>query len=175
MKKYVIGTLGVVIVVLVSIIYKKEMATIYKFPSVPENTTIEVDVDVPLTLYVFFSKNNCIDCMEIIGVLNNLPPHFFVSGMVPKKELENEKELREITGARFPLMSFKKYKKYIPWYTPSVLGVSPDGDILFVLPGIPGIKCYLKIFLDSFYAKLYPIFLKDKIPGSSSKNHQTGG
>ena len=163
MKNYVIGILLVAILVLSSIIFKNEMSPSprNKFPVLAE--FMRGDVEVPLFLYVFFSKNNCIDCLGIIETLGRLPSHFVVIGLVPQSQLENEKELREITGAAFPLISAAKYKKYIPWYTPTIIGVSPERDILFVLPGVPGEKEYLLHFLDSLYERVYPIFLEKKI------------
>lgn len=163
MKNYVIGTLAVIILVLASIIYKIETSPRNQFPVLEETQIRGNDVKVPLFLYVFFSKTNCRDCMEVIEVLNDLPPHFVVSGVVPADELKEEKELRRITGAAFPLLNLAKYKKYIPWYAPTIVGVSPKGEILFVLPGVPGGKTYLQNFLDSLYGKLYPVFLKEKL------------
>jgi hypothetical protein len=164
MKNYIIGTLAVIILVMASLFYRNNTAPVNKkFPAVMEAE--KYDVEAPLFLYVFLSKNNCIDCMGFIEVLNSLPPQFVVSGVVPDGDLKNGKELREITGATFPLMSVKKLKKFIPWYTPSTIGVSPNGDIIFQLPGVPGEKLYIEKFLDSLYGKLYPIFLKEKLSG----------
>ena len=163
MKNYIIGVLVVIIVVLSSLLYKQDKTTVPKrFPALEEAK--KGDVEVPLILYVFFSKRNCLDCMEVIRTLNHLPPHFVVRGIVPKKELEDEKELRAITGAEFPLMTAEKYRKYLPWYTPCIIGVSPiDGRIIFSLPGVPGEKEYLENFLESIYSKLYPIFVEQKL------------
>jgi len=162
MKNYIIGVLVVIIVILSSLLYKQDKISVPKrFPALEEAKA--GDVEVPLILYVFFSKRNCVDCMEGIQTLNNLPPHFIVRGIVPKKELADEKELRAITGAEFPLMTAEKYRDYIPWYTPSIIGVSPiDGEIIFTLPGVPGEKEYLVNFLESLYSKLYPIFAEQK-------------
>ena len=165
MKNYIIGTLAVIILVLVSIIYRNEKSPSPRniFPVSEETKNVNSEVEVPLFLYVFFSKRNCIDCMEFIEVLNNLPSHFKVVGIVPENELKDEKELRSTTGAAFPLMSSSKYRKYVPWYTPTIVGVSPTkGNIIFILPGVPGEKAYLENFLDSLYDKLYPVFLKEK-------------
>lgn len=160
MKNYIIGLLIVIILVLASFIYKIETSPRNRFPVLDE--TGKGDVEFPLFLYVFVSKKNCRDCMEMIEVLNDLPPHFIVRGLVPPNELKDEKELRYITGASFPLLDAAKYKKYIPWYAPSIVGVSPKGHIVFTLPGVPGEKAYLENFLESLYSKLYPIFLNQK-------------
>ena len=165
MKNYFIAGLAVIILVLSSLLYKQnKTSTPKRFPALKE--TAGSEAEVPLLLYVFFSKRNCIDCMEVLQTLNNLPPHFVVRGIVPKSELENEKELRQITGAEFPLIPISnKYRSFVPWYTPMIIGVSPiKGEIIFSLPGVPGEKEYLVNFLDSLYSKLYPIFLKEKLP-----------
>ena len=159
MKNYIIGTLAVIILVLTSIIYKHETSPRQRFPVLAEHK--KSDVEVPLLLYLFFTKKNCSDCFEFIQVLNQLPPQFKVFGIVPEDELKEEQELRYLTGAAFPLMGPAKYKKHIPRYTPAIVGVSLKGDIIFVLPGVPGEKEYLKKFLDSLYGKLYPIWLKE--------------
>jgi hypothetical protein len=171
MKNYIIGLLAVMIVVLASIMYKNEASPRYRFP-VLENTQA-ANKDAPLYLYVFFSKSNCPDCLEIIDVLNNLPPYFAVYGIVPENELKDENELRRITKAAFPLMSVSKYRKYVPRYAPTIVGISPPtGDILFILPGVPGEKDYLRTFLDNLYNKIYPIFLTEAFRGAHS---QKGG
>jgi len=164
MKNYIVVGLLVIILVLSSLLYKKGKTTVpRKFPVQKEEVANKSKVEVPLLLYIFFSKNNCRDCLEVIKVLNNLPPHFLVKGIVPRDELKDEQELRSITGAEFPIVSHTKYKKYIPWYTPSIIGASPiSGHIVFSLPGVPGSKEYVIQFLESLYEKAYPIFLREK-------------
>ena len=162
MKKYIIAVLMVIILVLASLLYKQSKTLApKKFPVLEEISGNRVEV--PLILYVFFTKKSCSDCLEVIRVLNDLPPHFIVRGIVPANELADEKDLRRITGATFPLLSHIKYKRFIPWYKPSIVGVSPNtGDIIFTLPGVPGGKEYLVDFLESLYGNLYHIFLKEK-------------
>ncbi len=163
MKNYIIAVLVVIILVLSSLLYKQSETSVPKKFPVLEDTP-GTNAEVPLILYVFFSKNGCGDCMEVIPALNNLPPHFIVRGIVPANELTDEKQLRRISGAKFPLLSHVKYKRFIPRYKPSIFGVSPNsGDIFFMLPGVPGGKEYLVDFLESLYNKLYPIFLNEKL------------
>jgi hypothetical protein len=119
-------------------------------------------VDVPLYLYVFFSKRNCHDCLQVIRELNHLETPYIVTGIVPQDELNDEKELRVITGAVFPLVGMDQYNQFLPWYTPSIIGVSPDGIILFTLPAVPGQSDYINKFLDSLYGKLLYIFIRKK-------------
>jgi thioredoxin-related protein len=152
MKNYVIGTLLVIILSVSSLFFKYHIANNILFTRFPVEI---IEADAPrLYLYVFFSKKNCYECLGIIEVLNDLPPRFVVSGVIPDAELENKKEIRFHTGATFPLESQSKYKRFAPRYTPTVVGVSARGEIFFVLPGVPGEKGYLKKFLDSMYNKL---------------------
>lgn len=163
MKNYLIVFLMVVILALTSIIYKNSKSSIYDgFPLKKISTA---DVDAPLFLYVFFSKNNCRDCMQVIELLNILPIQYRVVGVVPENELEKESELRSMTKAEFPLISIAKYKKYIPPYAPSILGISRKGKIYFILPGVPKAKEYLQKFLDEFHHKVYPSLIQlNEIP-----------
>jgi hypothetical protein len=144
-----------------SLMHKNSKTIGTNFPIENEFLQRAKDVEVPLFLYVFFSKRNCHDCLEIINILNDLPPHFIVVGVVPESELKNEKELRAITGAAFPLVSSKKYRSFLPWYAPTIIGVSPHSKVLFSLPGVPGETDYLKKFLNSLYSKIYPVFLQE--------------
>lgn len=164
LKNYVIGTLIVAVMVLVSIIYKNSRTLGIPFPVHDDAKLRAAKVEIPLYLYVFFSKQNCHDCLEVLQVLNDLPPHFIVTGVVPDNELKNEKELRAITGAIFPLTSISKIgKNHLPWYSPTIVGVSPNGKIIVSLPGVPREKEYLKTFLESLYGKTFPIFLDEKV------------
>jgi hypothetical protein len=76
--------------------------------------------------------------------------------------LKNEVDLRNTTGAAFNLTSIKEsYKKFIPHYKPTILGVEGSGKILFVLPGVPGEKEYLYNFLTNFYGKSLELLIPD--------------
>lgn len=162
MKNYVIGTLAVALLATASIMYKNENFP-RKWSPVIESGG-KGDVEFPLHLYVFLNKNNCTDCLEIVEVLNNLPPHFVVFGLVPEEQLDNETEIRQRTGAAFPLRSAGDFKKHAPWYSPTIVGVSPTtGKVYFTLPGVPGGKAYLESFLESLYSKLYPVFLEENV------------
>ncbi len=168
MKSYSIGLLSVVILLLGSIIYKQQNNIVsYHFP-IPETSGVK-SKEVPLYLFLFFSKNDCISCLqEIVEVLNSLPPYFCISGIVPEDELKNEQELRRLTGVSFPLFSNLRYRKYLPWHTPTIFGVSKAGKIIFILPGIQGQRNCLESTLLSIYGKLYPLLEKE---GNSEKKH----
>jgi hypothetical protein len=169
MKNYIIGILLVIILFFVSLSYKY-----YKTPNL-KNFPIEISLSTKvansnepnLFLFLFFSKDNCSDCLQTIRTLNNLPPQFVLTGVVPPKELEQEKKLRKVTGANFKLRSLnRKYKRFNPNFAPTLFGVSEKGIILFVLPSIPHQDQDLETFLLSFYYKSLPILISD---GLSSK------
>lgn len=163
MKNYVIGALIVVILSLSSLIYKYNTIENKSFSGVYPVEFKESDKGPKLYLYVFFSKKNCHDCLGIIEILNVLPSsQFVVKGVVPADELEDIKEIRSITGATFSIEGDEKFRKLIPKYTPSVVGLSKKSDFFFILPGVPGEKDYLEKFLYSFYHKVYPFLLTIK-------------
>ena len=99
--------------------------------------------------------------MDFIDILKELPSNFIVTGIMPANQLEKARELEILKGVEFPLESMDKYKKYIPWYTPTTIGVTPEGNIVFAIPGVPGEEKWLGNFLKSFYDKIYPNLLKE--------------
>jgi hypothetical protein len=153
-KNYIIALLAVVILFLGSIIYKQQNMMVWHHFPIPENIKSK-SADKPIYLFLFFSKNDCLPCLvEMVEILDTLPLEFCAAGIAPGDELKNEPELRRLTGASFPLYSYQKYKKYLPWHTPTLFGVSPSGKIIFVIPGIQGQKFNLRNFLNSIYGKL---------------------
>lgn len=159
MKNYIIILLLVCILVISSYYFRlNKIIILNKFPANDLNP-IE-GVDSPLFLFLFFSSKNCLPCLEIIEVLNNLPKNYQVIGIVPENDLLYESELRDLTGAQFALRSFKNYEKYAPRYAPSLVGVSRSKKILFVLPGVPKEKEYLEGFLHELSRKAYPILIE---------------
>lgn len=149
----------VCILALSSYIYKLNKTNIfYKFPYKKLNK-INDEMKDSLHLFLFFSMKNCPPCLDIIDVLNDLENNFQVIGIVPKQELLIEKDLRRITGAKFRLESVEKYQRFMPIYAPTIVGVSSQKTILFVLPAVPYEKEYLRQFLTEFHRKAYPILM----------------
>ena len=158
-----IGVLAVIILVVGSAIYKQQNTMVCHHFPIPESLKKKSD-DIPLYVFLFFSKNDCTPCLEeIVKVLKRLPSQFCVAGITPEEELKDESSLRHLTSVSFPLYSYQKYKMYLPWHTPTLFGVSPGGKIIFVLPGIPGQKSYLRNIISSIYGKLYPSFETESI------------
>lgn len=149
-------------VVIFSFMYKDARSPVLgKFPiDIPPQEN--VSDDPPLFLCFFFSRHHCPVCLEAIEILNQLPQQFVVTGIVPVGELKNEADFRNATGAVFNLVSFKEsYRRFTPHYAPAIFGVKSNGDILFVLPGVPGEKEYLYDFLINFYSKSIEILIPD--------------
>jgi len=153
MKKYIILVLIFLSLFLFSIIYKIENRNILgHFPS-HQNTKENKSTSPYLNLFIFFSVKNCKPCLEIIEVLNKLPEEFNVIGIIPENEFAIEEQVRRITKAKFKVVSQKKFKRFSPNYYPTIIGVSPREEILFVLPGVPNEKEYLINFLNDFFKK----------------------
>jgi hypothetical protein len=153
-KNCIIGLLLVCIIVICSFIYKDSHTPILnKFP-VENQAGKNAPGEPRLYLYFFFSRYHCPVCLETIEVLNELPPQFVVTGIVPAGELNKESEFRNATGAAFKLIPFNEsYRRFTPHYAPALFGVSANGDILFILPGVPGEKIYLYDYLSVFYSR----------------------
>lgn len=147
--------MGAVVLFLGSALYKQEHSMVcYHFP-VPQELKKQSTGSTPLYIFLFFSKKDCPSCLQkVLDVLNILSSQFCVAGIVPVEELKDEKELRQLTGALFPLYSYQEFKKYLPWHTPTLFGVSAAGKIIFVLPCISGQEDYLENFIKSIYGKL---------------------
>ncbi len=135
---YVIVLIVVILLVGVSYFYKFSSQDIYN--SFPLKKSYTEKSGPIFYLYIFFSKHNCNICLDLIPVLNDFPPEVKVIGVIPDKQLEEESQIRQMVGAAFELEGNSKYKKYIPIYSPALIGVSETGKIFFVLPVIPEFK-----------------------------------
>jgi hypothetical protein len=154
MKNYFIGFLVVCLMVLGSFFYKVSRTPALKGFPIPPSVIKDSGGEPSLYLFIFFSRNNCHTCMESIQTLNKLPSQFVVTGIVPGGELEDEKDFRSATGATFKLNALSgTYKRFTPFYAPTLFGVTGSGGILFVLPGVPEQDNYLHNFLVEFYSK----------------------
>lgn len=161
MKNYIIGLLVICLAVLGSFLYKTSISPVLERFPIEQVMVKKTGGEPPLYLFIFFSRNNCQVCLESIQVLNQLPPVFVVTGIVPVEELKNEVEFRKTTGASFKLIAFNKtFKKFSPHYAPTIFGVSGSGRVLFVLPGVPEQKDYLNNFLVNFYGKSMELLIQ---------------
>lgn len=150
MRKYFAAAAIVLILLSISFIYKSWQASnIFKnFPFALEDKNR--GQEKKLLLFLFFNKNTCKSCLEVIDVLDGLPDFFKLYGVVPDAELKNEMDIRGQTGVTFDLLSIKKFKKYKPFYIPTLLGVF-GRKIYFVIPAVPGAKDNIYELVMSFY------------------------
>jgi hypothetical protein len=164
LKNHAIEILVVSILLLTSIIYENSCSLGLPFPFHEKAKVRAANIDIPIFLYVYFSQRNCRDCLEILQVLNDLLPQVIITIVVLEGELEEEKEVKGVTGIAFLLIHFSKYsKRHHLWYTPSIIGDSHNRMNIFSLSGVSGEKDYLESFLKSLYDKTYEYFLNDQV------------
>ncbi len=160
MSKYLFALLGVAVLVLGSFLYKESRSRILtEFPRVADRSGEPQHAPV-LHLYLFFNSENCKDCLNLIDVLNDLPPQYSVTGLVPQRDFNNQEGLRVSTGAKFDLKCSDPLRRYLPHYAPTLYGTTGNGKVLFVLPAVPGESSYFMAFLDSFYRRAYQLILE---------------
>ncbi|MBN1272236.1 MAG: hypothetical protein JXB26_08180 [Candidatus Aminicenantes bacterium] len=107
-----------------------------------------------LILILFYSHKNCQECLEIIDVLNKIRDSFQIVGIVPDGELDNPFENETEFLPLFPVIGLKKYRKYLPPYTPAVLGVSGEGTVFFKIPITAYSAKTFKHYLLEFHSKI---------------------
>jgi thiol-disulfide isomerase/thioredoxin len=154
MKKFFAAALPAVLssLVLFSLLYKERQMNVFvRFGKAPAEAGEPV-----LYLYGFFSSESCASCRELIGVLNNLPVHFRITGVVPQAEAPRIELLKEEYQIRFPVYDAAKYRRYKPLINPSIIGASAKGKILFVLPCATMRPDEITSFLIGFQMKLAP-------------------
>ena len=158
MKNYLIGALGASTLLLSSLVYKNSKQL--KFNDLPTYCESELKkIEVPILLYFFFSENSCQNCLKIIEPLNRLPKHFKVIGIVPASESRLIPVFRKKNNISFPIHSISNFKRYVPFFTPSLIGISPKGNTIFVLPVVPPQQEILTKYLDDLYSKYYCYFI----------------
>jgi hypothetical protein len=162
MKIVTIICLLIATAVLGFLLYENSRQPAYKGFPVEKNQQSVHQVPFFLYLYIFFKPEDNPGSLEIIPELNRLPAHFKIIGVVPDRHLEAEDRLRRKTGATFPLTGISRFKKYEPFYTPTIAAISEKGNIFFVKPIVAGEKESFKRFLYIFYQNIYPSLLKEK-------------
>ncbi|MBN1274244.1 MAG: hypothetical protein JXB26_18430 [Candidatus Aminicenantes bacterium] len=156
MRKLIMILMGVIILFLSSIIYRERITPVTThFPV--KRLGKELSGEVKLNLILYFSMNNCIPCLKVIDLLDELPDEVRVIGIVPEKEIMLTNEIREKTGALFPIQSLKRSKRYNPIYAPTLYGVGSDGIIYFILPCVGFEETYFREYLTEFLRKAYPL------------------
>ncbi|MBM3305293.1 MAG: hypothetical protein FJY79_05015 [Candidatus Aminicenantes bacterium] len=116
MIRYLAGILALCLLVLVSIIYKQNRTN--ALLGFEKGDPAQASEPV-LYLYGFFSSDSCMPCGEVIGVLNQLPDYFKVTGVVPKREAHRIGALREQYKIQFPIHDPSRYRRYRPLINPT--------------------------------------------------------
>jgi hypothetical protein len=154
MRKLFMILMGVIILYLSSIIFRERMTPIIThFPV--KRLGEELSGEVKLNLILYFSMNNCPPCLKVIDFLKEPSDGIRVVGIVPEKEIPLLNEIRQTTGADFPIYSVKRWKRYRPIYAPTLFGVGPDGIIYFMLPCVGLEEIYLREYLAEFMRKAH--------------------
>ncbi|RLE00361.1 MAG: hypothetical protein DRJ11_11825 [Candidatus Aminicenantes bacterium] len=152
MRKLLIILIGVIILYLSSIIYREKTTPVTTtFPL--KHLGEEPKSEAKLNLILFFSMNNCPPCLKVIDFLNQPPEGVRVVGIIPEKEIHLLSEIRQTTGAAFPIYGVKQWKRYRPIYAPTLFGVGGNGIIYFMLPCVGLEETYLPVYLDEFMRK----------------------
>lgn len=120
------------------------------FTNFPVSKYIDEKPQKGINLFFFFSMNNCVPCLGAIETLNSLRGKYKILGVIPMKEFAYMKEVRLATNAEFDIIGNAAFSKYKPNYLPTLIGVNNRGDILFVIPGVPGESEYLKELIEEF-------------------------
>ncbi len=156
MRKLLVILVGVITLYLSSIIYRERVTPVTtNFPV--KLLGEELRGEAKLNLILFFSMKNCPPCLRVIDLLNKPADGVRVVGIVPEKEMQLLDEIRQTTGADFPIYSFKRWKRYGPIYAPTLFGVGPDGIIYFMLPCVGLEEIYLPGYLAEFMRKAHPL------------------
>jgi len=123
MRKLIYVLMGVIILYLISVIYRNHVTPILIDFPVKDLGAGSKD-EVRLNLVLFFSRKNCPPCVQqVVNFLNQPPENVRVIGIVKEEELNFLNEIKAMTGAKFPIKTLKKWKKYRPNYAPTLYGV----------------------------------------------------
>jgi len=157
MKNYLIGCLALCLLASASMIYRQGQTNVF----LGFDKNLGPAGEPTLYLYGFFSSDSCMPCAELIGVLNQLPEDFRVTGVVPQGDAPRIPLLREQYQVRFPIYGAAKFRRYKPVVNPTIIGVSRGGKLLFVLPCVTLEPEEIRAFLDDLHLKLSP-YLADE-------------
>lgn len=148
MKKYYLLLVAALSLFCLSLYYKHSKESL--FSNFPVSRYISEKSPTKLNLFFFFSMNNCEPCLKIIEILNTLDGKYRVLGIIPEKEVAQMREVRIITNASFEIEGSDAFSRYKVNYSPTLIGANNRGDVLFIIPGVPGESEYLEKFIETF-------------------------
>jgi hypothetical protein len=151
MKKWYLALISVMLLCLVSWhlrIVRKNVLTRF-----PNELAERIDKHYRgISLFLFFSNNSCVPCLDAIEVLNSLKYDVDIWGVLPNSEYPMEAEIKRRVGALFPFTTLKKDHYFIPFFSPTLVGTVRN-EILFVLPLIPDCQPFLRVYLSAMKIK----------------------
>ena len=124
MKRLIYFLAAVIVLYLISAIYRYQVTPILiNFPV--DELGIIPKKEVRLNLVLFFSRKNCPPCVQhIINYLNEAPESIQVVGIVKEEEIKFLDEIRETTGAKFPIKSIKNGRNTDQIMLPLYMGLA---------------------------------------------------
>lgn len=137
-----------VILLLISMIYKERTQSVWM--DFPKEKQPLLHKRADFIVYFFFSYRDCVTCLEIIDNLNRLNDEINIIGILPDEEEKEVDFIRKEFGIRFEMRSARRYHKYSPASSPSLIGVDEKGRIKFLIPSVPGFKYSIDSLLESF-------------------------
>ncbi len=149
MRKWVLWLLAAAIVMLSSYIYRiNRSPALFGFK---QNAIQKSETEKRVfRLYYFFSIRDCSPCLESIEIIKKYSKTFEVIGVIPESEMNEIEFIKREYRIDFKIVSVKKYMKFKPVYSPSIIGVDSTGKIFFVIPSVPGQYEYLESFFIKF-------------------------
>lgn len=91
--------------------------------------------EINIILLLFFSKNNCSDCLHsVFNILIKLPSYFYCYGVVPNKNSNFPPEYFDKIGFKTKIFEYPKLADDSTHIYPSLAGFKKNGDLIFVLP-----------------------------------------
>ncbi len=158
MRKLVSILEAVTILYLISVIYRVQVTPVLS--NFPVDKLEKISESEPkLNLVLFFSKKTCWPCLQpVVNFLNEPPEYVQVLGIVRNEDMKFLDDIRNTTGARFPIKGFKRWKKYRPNYAPTLYGIGPDGKIYFIIACTGLEESYLRSYVDEFRYKVDYLF-----------------
>jgi len=118
-----------VMVLLSSMVYRERNRSPWiDFPVVKQQ--LPANAADKMKVYFFFSIRDCATCLEIIDNLNRLRDEFVIVGIMKDQEISDIDFIRREYGVQFEIMNSRRFNKYKPVSSPSLLGVDKKGRIM---------------------------------------------
>ena len=153
MNKYFQGIIVITVIITANLIFRYGYFSSNYFP-LPKQIKKRDFNSAPFIILFFFSKGNCLKCLSITKDLNRIAKNIPVFGIIPESESEYLNQLDSSKTVNFPIFKFEDFNRITPLQIPSMVGVSPEGRTIFILPIIKGECKQMERFVNTLYNKL---------------------